>query len=103
MFIQGKEWQHFCDNYFEPCLRFTENLENQDQTLIKEGTSVNDDNTIEPETIETREKSEIKNNSEPDLHLNTHNLDKVPKEVSNIKLSMKQQNTLNQNILSLNV
>jgi hypothetical protein len=39
-----------------------------DQTLIKEGTSVNVDNNIEPETIETREISEIKNNSEPDLH-----------------------------------
>jgi hypothetical protein len=63
VFIQGKEGQHFCDNYFEPCLRFTENLENQDQTLIKEGTSVNVDNNIEPETIETREISEIKNNS----------------------------------------
>jgi hypothetical protein len=56
--------QIMCD-YFEPCLRFTENLENQDQTLIKEGTSVNVDNNIEPETIETREISEIKNNSEP--------------------------------------
>jgi hypothetical protein len=31
-------------------LRFTENLENQDQTLIKEGTSVNVDNKIEPQT-----------------------------------------------------
>jgi hypothetical protein len=39
-------------------LKFTENLENQDQTLIKEGTSVNVDNNIEPETIETREISE---------------------------------------------
>jgi hypothetical protein len=56
------------------CLRFTENLENQDQTLIKEGTSVNVDNNIEPEIIETREISEIKNNSEPDLHLSTHDL-----------------------------
>lgn len=90
VFIQGKEWQHFCDNYFEPCLRFTENLENQDQTLIKEGTSVNVDNNIEPETIETREISEIKNNSEPDLHLNTHDLDTVPKEVSNIKLTVNE-------------
>ena len=90
VFIQGKEGQHFCDNYFEPCLRFTENLENQDQTLIKEGTSVNVDNNIEPETIETREISEIKNNSEPDLHLNTHDLDTVPKEVSNIKLTVNE-------------
>ena len=83
VFIQGKEGQHFCDNYFEPCLRFSENLENQNQTLIK-------DNNIEPETIETREISEIKNNSEPDLHLNTHDLDTVPKEVSNIKLTVNE-------------
>jgi hypothetical protein len=48
----------------------------------EEGTSVNVDNNIEPETIETREISEIKNNSEPDLHLNTHDLDTVPKEVN---------------------
>lgn len=85
VFIQGKEWQHFCDNYFEPSLKFTENLENQEQTLIKECTPVNVDNKIEPETIETRENSEIKNNSEPDLHLSTHDLDTVPKEVPNIK------------------
>jgi hypothetical protein len=52
--------------------------------------SPNVDNKIEPETIETREKSEIKNNSEPDLHLNTHDLDTVPKEVSNIKLTVNE-------------
>jgi hypothetical protein len=50
----------------------------------------NVDNNIEPETIETREISEIKNNSEPDLHLNTHDLDTVPKEVSNIKLTVNE-------------